>query len=214
MIEIKNLNKSFDDHQVLKDINLKINDGDIYGILGFSGAGKSTLVRCLNGLESPDSGEIIFNNHLLCNKDTKVSKSDLKDISMIFQSFNLLNQKNVISNIELAFKLQNIKIKYDKKEYKKKKKEYDVSVICFGLKTNFKSEFFEGSKRLFELCDKFKELETICSCGTKARFNARMVNNKFIKEGEEFVIDGENKEVKYVPLCSKCYLEKVFKSNL
>ncbi len=93
-------------------------------------------------------------------------------------------------------------------------KEYDVSVICFGLKTNFKSEFFEGSKRLFELCDKFKELETICSCGTKARFNARMVNNKFIKEGEEFVIDGENKEVKYVPLCSKCYLEKVFKSNL
>ncbi len=93
-------------------------------------------------------------------------------------------------------------------------KEYDVSVICFGLKTNFKSEFFEGAKRLFELCDKFKELETICSCGTKARFNARMVNNKFIKEGEEFVIDGENKEVKYVPLCSKCYLEKVFKSNL
>ena len=93
-------------------------------------------------------------------------------------------------------------------------KEYNVSVICFGLKTNFKSELFEGSKRLFELCDKFKELETICSCGIKARFNARMVNDKFIKEGEEFIIDGENKEVKYVPLCSKCYLEKVFKSNL
>lgn len=93
-------------------------------------------------------------------------------------------------------------------------KEYNVYVICFGLKTNFKSELFEGSKRLFELCDKFKELETICSCGIKARFNARMVNDKFIKEGEEFIIDGENKEVKYVPLCSKCYLEKVFKSNL
>ena len=93
-------------------------------------------------------------------------------------------------------------------------KEYNVSVICFGLKTNFKSELFEGSKRLFELCDKFKELETICSCGIKARFNARMVNDKFIKEGEEFIIDGENKEVKYVPLCSKCYLEIVFKSNL
>ena len=123
MIEIKNLNKSFNDHQVLNDINLKINDGDIYGILGFSGAGKSTLVRCLNGLESPDSGEIVFNNHILCNKETKVSKNDLKDISMIFQSFNLLNQKNVISNIELALKLQNIKIKYDKKEYKNKKKE-------------------------------------------------------------------------------------------
>lgn len=90
-------------------------------------------------------------------------------------------------------------------------KEFNIPVICFGLKTNFKSEFFEGSKRLFELSDKFKELETICSCGTKARFNARMVNNKFIKDGEEFVIDDNNKEVKYVPLCGKCYLEKVFK---
>lgn len=90
-------------------------------------------------------------------------------------------------------------------------KEFNIPVICFGLKTNFKSEFFEGSKRLFELSDKFKELETICSCGTKARFNARMVNNKFIKDGEEFVIDDNNKEVKYVPLCGKCYLENVFK---
>lgn len=90
-------------------------------------------------------------------------------------------------------------------------KEFNIPVICFGLKTNFKSEFFEGSKRLFELSDKFKELETICSCGTKARFNARMVNNKFIKDGEEFVIDDNNKELKYVPLCGKCYLEKVFK---
>ncbi len=123
MLEIKNLNKSFDGHVVLNDINLKINDGDIYGILGFSGAGKSTLVRCLNGLETLDSGEVIFNDHVLCDKDKKVSKEDLKDISMIFQSFNLLNQKNVISNIELALKLQNTKISYDKNEYKNKKRE-------------------------------------------------------------------------------------------
>ena len=85
-------------------------------------------------------------------------------------------------------------------------KTKNISVICFGLKTNFKSEFFEGSKRLFELADKFKELETICSCGVKARFNARKVNGKFILDGDEFVIDGDNKSVKYVPLCSKCYL--------
>ncbi len=123
MLEIKNLNKSFKDHQVLNNINLKIDDGDIYGILGFSGAGKSTLVRCINGLETLDSGEIRFNDHILCDKNKKVSRSDLKDISMIFQSFNLLNQKNVISNIELALKLQNIKITYSKEEYKKKKEE-------------------------------------------------------------------------------------------
>ena len=89
----------------------------------------------------------------------------------------------------------------------------NIHVICFGLKTNFKSEFFEGSKRLFELSDKFKELETICSCGTKARFNARMINGKYIINGEENIIDGSNDKVKYVPLCGKCYLEKVFRSE-
>lgn len=89
-------------------------------------------------------------------------------------------------------------------------KSMDISVICFGLKTNFKSEFFEGSKRLFELSDKFKELETICSCGTKARFNARKVNGIFTKDGEEVQIDGAKDTVEYVPLCGKCYLEKVF----
>lgn len=92
-------------------------------------------------------------------------------------------------------------------------KTKNIPVVCFGLKTNFKSEFFEGSKRLFELADKFKELETICSCGVKARFNARKVNGKFILDGDEFVIDGENKTVEYVPLCSKCYLNKVFLPN-
>ncbi len=90
-------------------------------------------------------------------------------------------------------------------------KRMNVSIICFGLKTNFKSEFFEGSRRLFELSDKFKELETICHCGVKARFNARMVNGKFITEGEEFVIDGDDKNVKYVPLCGSCYLKEVLK---
>ena len=93
-------------------------------------------------------------------------------------------------------------------------KKFDILVICFGLKTNFKSEFFEGSKRLFELSDKFKELETICKCGKKARFNAREINGKYVKDGLENVIDGENKETKYVPLCGKCYLEKVFEKGI
>lgn len=90
-------------------------------------------------------------------------------------------------------------------------KKLDIPVICFGLKTNFKSEFFEGSKRLFELSDKFKELETICECGKKAFFNARKINDKYVKDGLENVIDGENEKIKYVPLCGICYLEKVFK---
>ena len=88
-------------------------------------------------------------------------------------------------------------------------KNMNIPVICFGLKTNFKSEFFEGSKRLFELADSLVEMTTLCSCGNKAEFNARKVNGKFVRSGKEFVIDGEDK-VEYIPLCSKCYLNNVF----
>ena len=90
-------------------------------------------------------------------------------------------------------------------------KEYDIPVICFGLKTNYASELFDGSKRLIELSDKIIELDTICNCGVKARFNARMVDNDFTMYGDEVIIDGDNPNVKYVPLCGKCYLEKVLR---
>lgn len=87
-------------------------------------------------------------------------------------------------------------------------KIYDVSVICFGLKSDFKTESFPGSKRLFELADELDELGTICRCGTKARFNARIVNGKFVSDGEQVAIDGKD-SVTYESLCGKCYLEKV-----
>lgn len=90
-------------------------------------------------------------------------------------------------------------------------KRMDIAVICFGLKTNFKSKFFIGSKRLFELSDKFKELETICHCGKKARFNARKVDGKYITKGESNVIDDNPDHIKYVPLCGNCYLKEVLK---
>ena len=88
--------------------------------------------------------------------------------------------------------------------------KYNIDVICFGLKTNYKSKLFEGSKRLVELADKFTKLETICSCGIKARFNARKIDGKYVFSGKEIMVD--NKEnVEYVPLCGKCYYEKVIK---
>jgi len=88
-------------------------------------------------------------------------------------------------------------------------KNMNKKVICYGLKTNFKSEFFEGSKRLFEVADEIVKLETLCSCGNKAEFNARKVNGKYITSGKEYVIDGEE-NIEYIPLCSKCYLNNVF----
>ena len=71
--------------------------------------------------------------------------------------------------------------------------------------------FLKDPKDYFELSDKFKKLETICKCGKKAFFNARKINGKYVKDGLENIIDKENEETKYVPLCGMCYLEKVFK---
>lgn len=84
----------------------------------------------------------------------------------------------------------------------------DISVICYGIRTNFKSELFEGSKRLMEVSDELEELVTICKCGKKAKFNARFINGKFDYNGNEIMIDGQNNNVKYIPMCGKCYMQK------
>lgn len=87
----------------------------------------------------------------------------------------------------------------------------DIPVICYGLKTNFKAELFEGSKALIEKCDSLEEMATICKCGKKAKFNARLINNEYVYAGDEVAIDGI--DARYEPLCGKCYLNKVLKIN-
>ena len=84
----------------------------------------------------------------------------------------------------------------------------NIPVICFGLRCDFRTNLFPGSKRLFELADEIEELYTICRCGRKARFNARIVNGEFTLDGEQVAIDGD---VEYESLCGKCYLTKVRK---
>lgn len=87
--------------------------------------------------------------------------------------------------------------------------KYDISVICYGLKSNFKGDLFEGSKQLFARSDEKHELTVNCSCGKPAMFNARRVNGKYLASGKEVVIDGEFANVEYIPLCSDHYLEYV-----
>ena len=104
MIEVKNLCKSFGDLDVIKDVSFKIEEGDIFGIIGQSGAGKSTLLRCFNGLEDYQSGSIVA-----LGKEVKdLSKKELqlmqKNMGMIFQNFNLLNRLTVYENIALPLK--------------------------------------------------------------------------------------------------------------
>jgi len=88
-------------------------------------------------------------------------------------------------------------------------KLYDIPVICYGLKADFKGELFEGSKAVIELADELDELFTICDCGKKAKFNARKINGNFVHEGDAVAIDGIDAE--YESLCGECYINKVLK---
>ena len=113
MIEIKHLYKTFHtkagEVDALKDINLTINDGDIYGIIGMSGAGKSTLVRCINMLERPTSGQVIIDGKNMGMLSDKELREARRDITMIFQSFNLLMQRNCLKNVCFPMELAGMK---------------------------------------------------------------------------------------------------------
>jgi len=101
ILSIKNLYKKFDNLEVLKGINLDLMEGEIITIIGSSGSGKSTILRCINLLEEPDSGEIIFENLDILGSTTNVNYIR-KHIGMVFQNFNLFNNLNVLDNCILA----------------------------------------------------------------------------------------------------------------
>ena len=83
----------------------------------------------------------------------------------------------------------------------------NIPVICYGLRTDFATNGFEGSTRLLELAHSIEEMKTICRCGKKATFNARMVDYQFVFDGDQVAIDGE-KKVTYDSLCPNCYYEE------
>ena len=112
IIEIKNLSKTFGsgNSQVvaLQDVNLQVRQGDIFGIIGLSGAGKSTLVRCINLLERPDEGQVLFHGQNLMTLKEKDLRLQRRKISMIFQSFNLLEQRTNLDNICFPLELSGV----------------------------------------------------------------------------------------------------------
>ena len=109
MIELRNLSKSFvtadGPVDALKHVNLTVNDGDIYGIIGMSGAGKSTLVRCINMLERPTEGSVLLDGRDLGAMSKKQMQEVRREVTMIFQSFNLLMQSTCLQNIMFPLKL-------------------------------------------------------------------------------------------------------------
>lgn len=101
MITLKNLEKSFGNHKVLKGIDLEIEKGEILVIIGPSGSGKSTVLRCMNLLETPTSGDVIFEGKSLVDKSTDIDEVRQK-IGMVFQNFHLFPHKTILENITLA----------------------------------------------------------------------------------------------------------------
>lgn len=124
IIKIVHLDKSFRQRDMevhaLKDVNLDIYKGDIYGIIGMSGAGKSTLVRCLNFLERPTGGNVVVDGRDLASLSEKQLREARKDIGMIFQHFNLLMQRSVIDNVCFPLEIAGMK----KREARQKAMEY------------------------------------------------------------------------------------------
>ena len=108
MIVLKDVCKNFDDLEVLKGISIEIQDHEVYGIIGQSGAGKSTLLRCINGLESYQSGQITVDGVLVSQKDKKQLRQLQKKMGMIFQNFNLLERLDVYDNVALPMKFWGI----------------------------------------------------------------------------------------------------------
>ena len=113
MIELKNVSKTFDsgtgEVDALRNVSLTIQDGDIYGIIGMSGAGKSTLVRCINLLERPTDGEVIVNGEHLDTMSPARLRAARRDITMIFQHFNLLMQRTCLKNICFPMEISGVK---------------------------------------------------------------------------------------------------------
>ena len=119
LIEIKNLTKVFgsgaDQVEALKNVTLEVRKGEIFGIIGLSGAGKSTLVRCINLLEKPDEGSVLFHGQDLMTLPEKQLRQQRRSISMIFQSFNLLDQRTSLDNICFPMELAGVSRKEARK---------------------------------------------------------------------------------------------------
>ncbi|APH16320.1 ABC transporter family protein [Clostridium sporogenes] len=142
MIEISNLQKFYGDTKVLRDINVEIDKGDIYGLLGVSGAGKSTLLRCINGLESYEAGSLKINDVEVKKLNEKELRAFRKNIGMIFQQFSLLERKTVYENVALPMECWG----YKKQDIDKKVKEL-LELVELGDKIKSKPRELSGGQK-------------------------------------------------------------------
>lgn len=147
MIELKNVSVTFQEKQkkinAVKDVTLTIEQGDVFGIVGYSGAGKSTLVRVINLLQRPSSGEVIINKERLLTFSAKQLREQRKKIGMIFQHFNLMNERTVFDNVDFSLKYSGLK-----KEERKGKIEQLLQLVGLEEKQEaYPSQLSGGQKQ-------------------------------------------------------------------
>ncbi|WP_010677715.1 amino acid ABC transporter ATP-binding protein [Bacillus timonensis] len=142
IIDIQHVNKSFGTHEVLKDINFSVNKGEVVSIIGSSGSGKSTLLRCINLLEKPSGGQIIYQGeNILDNKHDVTTYR--RHLGMVFQQFNLFNNHNVLSNCVVG----QIKVlKRSKEEAEKIAMKY-LKVVGMDKYINAKPKQLSGGQK-------------------------------------------------------------------
>ena len=182
----------------------------LYFRYGAMNSGKSTLLlQTQHNYEENNMKAIIV-------KPSKDTKGKAKIVSRIGASKEvdlLLGENdNLYEIVKKKYKKVNC-ILIDEAQFLKREQanqcmdivvKLDIPVICYGLRTDFLTNGFEGSTRLLEIAHTIEEMKTICKCGRKAIYNARYVNNKFTTEGSQIAIDGEQ-NVTYVSMCAKCY---------
>lgn len=143
LLEIKDLHKSFGNLEVIKGIDLEIDKGDIVVIIGPSGSGKSTVLRCMNLLEQPTSGDIVFEGQSIMENKKNIDKIR-ENIGMVFQNFNLFPNKSIIENITLApMKVKGI----SKADAEKKAEELLTRVGLIEKKDSFPNQLSGGQQQ-------------------------------------------------------------------
>ncbi|MDM5333567.1 amino acid ABC transporter ATP-binding protein [Ureibacillus composti] len=142
VIEIKHLNKSFGQHEVLRDVNFTVNKGEVVCLIGSSGSGKSTLLRCINLLETPSGGEIIYNGENILDEKHNI-KEYRTHLGMVFQQFNLFDNHNVLSNCMVG---QQKVLKRSKDEAKANALKY-LSVVGMDQYVNAKPRQLSGGQK-------------------------------------------------------------------
>jgi len=142
LIEIVDLQKSYGEKKILKNINFTINDGEIYGLVGRSGAGKSTLLRCINGLETYDLGSLKIDGFEIKQHSDKEIRKFRKNIGMIFQNFSLMERKTVYQNVALPMECWH----YSKADIDKRVKEL-LKIVDIEDKIHEKPRFLSGGQK-------------------------------------------------------------------